>query len=74
MTGAEIVAVSQPTFSEYMTKLEEGEWVRRIKRERSEHADSYVLLGGYLLIKMEEGKLRRGEPSQKSEKTPMIIK
>jgi hypothetical protein len=44
MTGAEMAAVSQPTFSKCMTRLEEAGRVRRIRAERSEHADSYVLL------------------------------
>jgi Domain of unknown function (DUF3854) len=44
MTGAEIAAMSQPTFSKRMRDLEESGRIRRIKRQRSEHADSYVLL------------------------------
>lgn len=44
MTGAEIAAMSQPTFSKRMRDLEEHGLVRRIERRRSEHALSYVLL------------------------------
>jgi Domain of unknown function (DUF3854) len=43
-TGAELAAMSQPTFSKRTQDLVEAGYLRRIKRERSEQADSYVLL------------------------------
>jgi hypothetical protein len=44
MTGAELAAMSQPTFSRCLTDLVEDGYLRRIRRERSEDADRYVLL------------------------------
>lgn len=44
MTGAELAAMSQPTFSRCLADLVEDGYLRRIKRERSEDADRYVLL------------------------------
>lgn len=44
MTGAELAATSQPTFSRCLTDLVGDGCLRRIKRERSHDADRYVLL------------------------------
>jgi hypothetical protein len=43
-TGAELAAMSQPTFSKCTADLIEDGYIRRIKAEKSEQADSYVLL------------------------------
>jgi hypothetical protein len=43
-TGAELAAMGRNTFSRATHRLEEAGILRRIKFERSEHADSYVLL------------------------------
>jgi hypothetical protein len=51
LEGAEIAAMSQPTFSARMRELEESGNVRRIDPKRREHATTYVLLipGGVFL-------------------------
>jgi hypothetical protein len=53
LTGAELAAMSQPTFSACMRDLAEDGYIRRIEREHSEQALSYVLLvsRGVLLSK-----------------------
>jgi hypothetical protein len=61
-TGAELAAMGHMTFARRMNALVEAGRVRRVKGERSEHADSYVLLVGprALLIHNGEEQRRRG--------------
>jgi Domain of unknown function (DUF3854) len=62
-TGGELAAMGHMTFARRMNALVEAGRVRRVKGERSEHADSYVLLVAprALLIHDGEGPRRRGE-------------
>jgi len=48
LTGAEMAAVGKSTFAACLADFVEQGLARRIKRQRSDHADSYVLLGGVL--------------------------
>jgi Domain of unknown function (DUF3854) len=61
-TGGELAAMGHMTFARRMNALVEAGRVRRVKGERSEHADSYVLLVGprALLIHDGEEQRRRG--------------
>jgi len=49
LTGAEMAAVGKSTFAACLADFVEQGLARRIKRQRSDHADSYVLLGGVLV-------------------------
>src|SRR5829696_639388 len=64
-TGGEMAAMGHMTFARRMNALVEAGRVRRVERERSEHADSYVLLVSEatraLLIHNGEGQRQRGE-------------
>ncbi len=70
MTGAEIAAVGKSTFANCLTDLVEEGLVRRIRRERSEHADRYVLLvpRGVVLGNDGEGRGRREGEGQHQER------
>jgi hypothetical protein len=61
-TGGELAAMGRMTFARRMTALSEAGRVRRVKGERSEHADSYVLLATprALVGHDGEGQRRRG--------------
>jgi Domain of unknown function (DUF3854) len=64
MTGAELAAMSQPTFSKCLTDLVEDGYLRRIKRERSEDADRYVLLVPGGVIRYNDGGRRTEQQDQ----------
>ena len=61
MTAAEMAAMSQPTLSKCLTDLVEDGYLRRIKRQRGEDADRYVLLTAELGAKLAGGVLRYNE-------------
>jgi hypothetical protein len=60
-SGAEMAAMSQPTFSKCVAALEERDFLRRGKRETKEQATPYVLLGGLFRYQDGEGERRTGD-------------
>jgi hypothetical protein len=69
MTGAELAAMSQPTFSKCLHDLVEDGYLRRIKRERSEQADSYVLRVPGGVVSFNDGEREPGKGPESREES-----